>query len=514
MPATDPEPENYSIDEMMGRLRSRGEGRSDGEAELVTREDGTQVYRMRKRKRRTRQPKKEKEKRQRRLRVAQVIAAVVMVAGTGLAFLAALIYLNSSAYQASVVEKIRQWSGAEPELTQFRASPVSAGAGAMTLTWPEGSVLESLKLQGVRGNLHVTSLFGGTWKGAEMVATNGGTLILRRPSGTSALPLERSGECPFQFRYRSPRFQLLMGGSKSPDLKLGDSEASLTVLDPTASVANLQLERGKMALDGWGEFQLILASLQFEQGGFRVGTIRLAPEGSPEGEIEISNPGKVVVDMSGGKTELPVRVQHSSLSSLVDPAFGMWLTAEVESPEEEGDGTITLVSGRKYSLACRIPFKATASSETRIIGLKMFGILAGELGEDAYENLRYDVETSGVIVRDGNTSGIEDLRLESRGRLVITGKIASDRQGVIDGVLEVGLPVASVNNASGALRSVFKNRKEGRSWATIRISGTADKPVDDLQKQLDAAATLVTPATGGAEAIEDAFRELTTPEER
>ena len=79
MPASDSEPEKYSIDEMMDRLRSNGEGPRDGEATLVTRDDGSQVYKVRKRKRRSQQPKKEKEKRQQRFRVAQVLAAVGLV---------------------------------------------------------------------------------------------------------------------------------------------------------------------------------------------------------------------------------------------------------------------------------------------------------------------------------------------------------------------------------------------------------------------------------------------------
>ena len=62
MPASDTEPDNYSIDDMMDRLRSRSEGGQE-DAQLVTREDGTQVYRVKKRKRRSHQPKKEKEQR-------------------------------------------------------------------------------------------------------------------------------------------------------------------------------------------------------------------------------------------------------------------------------------------------------------------------------------------------------------------------------------------------------------------------------------------------------------------
>jgi hypothetical protein len=133
MPATDPEPENYSIDDMMDRLRSRGEGGTDGEAELVTRDDGSQVYRVRKRKRRSQQPKKDKERRKKQFRVVQVVLGVALVALTGAAFVASVLYLNSGAYKDSVIERIRVWTGAEPTVTELRVTPVSAAASSLEL---------------------------------------------------------------------------------------------------------------------------------------------------------------------------------------------------------------------------------------------------------------------------------------------------------------------------------------------------------------------------------------------
>lgn len=514
MPATDPEPENYSIDDMMDRLRSRGEGGVGGEAELVTREDGTQMYRMRKRKRRSHQPKKEKEKRQRNYRVAQVVTAVALVAGTGLAALGSVLYLNSQAYQAKVTGNLRVWTGAEPQLTQFRASPVSAGAGAIELTWPEGSILESLKVKGVRGDLRISSLFGKTWKGSEMVATHGGTLVLRRPgpAATPPPPSSRSGDCPFQFRYRSPEFNVMMGGSERPAARLVGSEVTLTVLDASATTANLQLEGGNLTYDGWGGFGLKFASLQFEDGGVRVGNVRLTPGTDSEGEIQIQNPDKLPLLLDGGESELPVRIQDAPLGALLGPSFGTWLVAEVESPESGGDGSITLNADDGHKLSCRVPFRATALSESRIAALPMFAVIAREINEVSYQALRYDVEASGVIVRNATSSGVENLRFESRGRLVVTGKVSADRTGILGGELEVGLPDGAVNEAPAAFRAVFKHRSEGYSWATVRISGSGSKPQDDLQKQLDAAATIVPPASGGANSLDDAFRELTTPD--
>jgi hypothetical protein len=142
----------------------------------------------------------------------------------------------------------------------------------------------------------------------------------------------------------------------------------------------------------------------------------------------------------------------------------------------------------------------------------MFGVIAKEVGETWYQTPNFDLEANGTLFRAGNTGGLEQLRFAARNRLTLTGRLATDPQGTLDGSLEVGLPDALVNEASAPFRAVFKRREGGYSWATVRLSGTGRNPQDDLQKQLDAAATTATPGVGGNESLEDAFRELTTPE--
>ncbi|MEY3896152.1 MAG: hypothetical protein RLZZ214_1672, partial [Verrucomicrobiota bacterium] len=57
MPASPSEPEKYSIDEMMDRLKSSPPPNPE-DGELVIRPDGTQAIRVKRRKRRTSQPVK------------------------------------------------------------------------------------------------------------------------------------------------------------------------------------------------------------------------------------------------------------------------------------------------------------------------------------------------------------------------------------------------------------------------------------------------------------------------
>ncbi len=513
MPDNDSEPEKYSIDDMMDRLRTRGGGPRDGEAKLVVREDGTQAYKTRKRKRRSVQPKKEKEKREQRFRVAQVVAAVALVAGTGLAILGSVVYLNSPAYHTKVKDQIRTWSGAEPQFTQFRVTPINASAAAIELTWPQGSMLQSLKASGVEGNLGLTSLLGGKWKGSEMLASQGGTLVVRRATGAAPVPSVRSGECPFQFRFRSPNFNVLMGDAERPSVRLNGTEASLVLLDPAATTSNLQFEGGSLQVTGWGDFGMKFASLQFEPTGIRVGNVRLAPGKDSNGEIEILNPHQAIVDLNGGETELAIRLHHMPLARLLGPSFGSWLGAEVETPEGGQDGSITFKAGAVPSFSCRVPFRATATSDSRSALLPLYSVIAGELAESWYRAPVFDLDTSGTLIRNSSSTGVEDVRLEARNRLIMTGKIMADTGGALTGTLEVGLPQGLTKDAPAAFVAVFKRSEGGYAWATVNIFGTGRQPQDDLQKQLDAAASAA-PAASGKESLEDAFRELTKPEEK
>ncbi|MCW1922981.1 hypothetical protein OKA05_10495 [Luteolibacter arcticus] len=514
MPENEPEPENYSIDDMMDRLRTRGGGARDGEAKLVTREDGSQVYKMRKRKRRSTQPKKEKEKRDRRMRVAQVVGAVGLVAGAGLALLGSVIYLNTSGYHLKVEERVRQWTGAEPKVSQLRVSPISAGASTVELTWPETSALKSLTVNNVGADLELPSLAAGVWKGTEMVGGQGGKMVLRQPAGKAADSPSRTGDCPFQFRYRSSQFVVLMGGEERPAARLDNTEASFDVLDAAATTANLRFEGGRLSAAGWGDFSLNFASLQFDPAGVRVGNIRLSPGlKGDSGEIEILNPSQALLDLHGAKSDLAIRVHRLPVGTLLGPNFGGWLIAEIETPEGAEDGSLSYEANSPSLISFRIPFRATASSVSYGKQLPMFGLLAKEVGETWYQNPQFDLEASGTLVRSGTNAGLDDLRFAARNRLSLTGRFAMDSQGTLDGSLEVGLPDGLVNEASAAVRAVFKRREGGYSWATVRLSGTGRQPQDDLQKQLDAAATTATPgAGGGSDPLGDAFRELTTPE--
>ncbi|QJE94672.1 hypothetical protein [Luteolibacter luteus] len=516
MADSDSEPDNYSIDEMMDRLRSRGEGGQDGDApQLVTRPDGTQVYRVKKRKRRSRQPKKEKEARQKRFRILQVILAVALVILVAVCFFASLVFLNSSAYRDSVIAKIQAWSGAETKVTQLRLTPVGASADAIEFTWPQESILAKLDLRGLQGDLNFTKLVGGSWHGSEIVAGQGGNLLLRPPTGNQAWFKRPEGELPFHFRYRSPKFNVLLGEETAPAFHVRNSEASLEIHEPEAVSASLRLDGGTATFAGWGDFKLEFASLLIEKGKIFLSNARLSPVGAAKGRIEISNNEEnkesVPFDFESGETILPVRVADIELQHLLGPSFGSFLSTTVEVPGEKATGDLIVRTSGDAGLSWRIPFRAIAAADSTATGLPMFELIARELGEVWYEKPRFDLEAKGVAVRDKNRTGVESLILDARGRISIGGSIFADASGKLDGELQVGLPSSAVDGGSPAFQRVFHRRAGGSSWAKIHISGTNQQPLDDLEVQLKTSSTVTSPAVGGDKALDETFEQLITP---
>ncbi|WP_035603322.1 hypothetical protein [Haloferula sp. BvORR071] len=518
MPATDPEPEKYSIDDIMDRLRSRGEGSQDGEAKLVTREDGTQVYKMRKRKRRSQQPKKDKEKRQRRMHVGLVVTSVGLVILLGLAFGASLIYMNSGAYRGQITDKIRIWTGAEPKLTELRLTPASAAASGLELKWPAGSLMDELKLGAINGNLEASHLPKGVWKGSELLAASG-TLSLRpQPMVPGKADASRE-ECPFQFRYRSNKFNVVMGNPEKPVFRVRESGASLVPLEK-GSAANLQFVGGYLDTADWGNFQLEFASLQFEGGAMRVGGVRLVPPSGGKAEIRIANPSDLPLDMSGEGTELDLHLDRVPLAELLGPSFGTWLSTTVETPESTPStpalGKLLVRSEGKGGLAARASVRSAAGAESTTSGLPLFRILSSQLNDEWYEKPHFDVMRADVV-KDREHAGVENLSLEARGRMAIQGTVIAKPDGRLEGTLELGLPAAAVVASKQlAMRSLFTRQAGDLLWASVKVSGTARNPTDDLEARLAApgSARATSPGKSNPESLEETFRELTTPEEK
>ncbi|MGB0775362.1 MAG: hypothetical protein ACPGUY_05915, partial [Akkermansiaceae bacterium] len=128
--------ENYSVDEMMARLKRNERHKTgntpqpdaDQDGELITRDDGSQVVKVRRRKRRSKQsPKKSEPKTNPKLKWA-ILASIITL---GLFLVVATVVIiakyNGAKFKQESEATISEITGASnTEITQLRVTPVSA----------------------------------------------------------------------------------------------------------------------------------------------------------------------------------------------------------------------------------------------------------------------------------------------------------------------------------------------------------------------------------------------------
>jgi hypothetical protein len=232
LPSVSSEPEKYSIDEMMDRLKNSPEN-SDEQGELVTRADGSQAMKVRKRKRRSDQPNQKETKKNLKMRIAQVSGVLIFLFLMLLVVGVAIIYANGRPFRNRLIQNIAQASGATVEMNQFRMNPKTANAVQLTLKWPDGNVLNHLRLTGVNAEIFPASFLGKAMTGGEVFIDQGDLTLQIPKQGQATRNTAASGDLvPIRFnRYRFQNFNLALGSPTAPVMKLNNSQGSLSYID-------------------------------------------------------------------------------------------------------------------------------------------------------------------------------------------------------------------------------------------------------------------------------------------
>lgn len=512
MPSQLQEPDNYSADEILERLR--GGGRSD-EPELVTRPDGTQVVKVRKRKRRSHQPHKEAERRRQRRRIVQIVMGVVLVLLLAGGVLSMFAYYNSRGFVDEMRDRIQTLSGADVEFKQFRVTPVSAGASAMSLSWPDGNPLRELKLQHVSGDLRMTSFFGRGWSGEEVLAKTGKLRFGAVDPGGALRAHEApasGSQFPFAFlRYRCEKLALMFGAGGRPPLQVNDVEASYYIL-PTSG--QLRLLGGEIVVQGWPKLQLERGLIEYRDGQVEVTKLRLGGGLSAGAFAEIEG---IVDPVSGDSAYLDVRLEQFPLQLLAGEPLGRLLSLDINS-----DATLSFVPGRFDSYELVVPFAASPGTEgAYLTGLSCLEVLRNEFPDEniGSRDRSYSTESVGLLRRTADGLAVEQLRLEQKNMMAVRGEIRVGGDNKLTGELDVGVAERlALGHRSPMFRKVFSRVSEGYWWATVRLSGTVQRPQDDLAETIKAVLESGTGPGGGGgggggggdrnERLEGEFRDL------
>lgn len=133
-------------------------------------------------------------------------------------------------------------------------------------------------------------------------------------------------------------------------------------------------------------------------------------------------------------------------------------------------------------------------TEGKVEALPVLNEIATLTQTKEFRSFELDRATSRVTW-DGSRLTLHDLWIESHGLLRIQGT-ATDLRGQLDGLLEVGTTEARLRLIPGARRHVFTREADGYVWANpaVRLSGTREKPSEDLTRRL---------ASGAVREVED-----------
>ena len=505
-----PEPEKYTIDEMLERLRRKEASGGPEDGEWVTRPDGSQVLKVRRRRRRSKQPQKDLERKQRRRKLWTVSAVSGLVFVLALGFVGWLIFLNSTAYQQSVIEKLGRWTGSQLDFHQFRATPVSVGAARVEAVWPEESPAARLVLQNLQGALSLESHLTGQWKGEAIRAATGELTL--RPGIPTPIGTDFEGAAPLQLPVRSANFTVRFGNGERPAAIVTGADATFVVPDPKFPASNLVLQDGRFRLEPWGLFKVRFASVRTAPDGVRVGNIQLVPETSPEAEIRLVGEDLPAIGMTGGVSELRVNLKDVPAEILFDEGLGKILDGRFETPEAEAAASLLLVDVTDPASARLVlPFQASLSANVSLLKLNVFPELAAAVDDPRLSRPKFQTEARGYLRREATQVRLEGLDLVSEGLLKVRGHMI-DKEGGLAGSLEIGLPEHSVNAIiSGPLKDLFSASEGGYQWITVNLSGTVKEPKDDFAEQLRGGIRRTSPTSGGTNSLEREFFELTAP---
>lgn len=506
------EPEKFSIDEMMERLKNPATEEPLDQGELVTRADGSQAIRVRKRKRRSQQPRKEEHRQQQRTRMIQVSSAVLLVLLVAFAVGVAIIYANSAPFRENLVRMISQSSGARVELEQFRVNPTRAHASLVTFSWPDGNALRELSMRGATATISPVSFLGKSLIGEEITA-NEGILSLSAPEPDEPLRAMQpaAGPAPIRFqRYAISRLQLRVGDPAQPLIHMRESEASLQPANDNGRPL-LLLNRGDIDIRGWHKIKLDRSHIEFRGNETDIVGMRLLHENDNRGYIELS--GTVSPFSSDRPSTLAVRMENFLLSGIAGPELGELISGRVNSVTSLQSNQLSFTPGADPATSLDVSFRNTPTHAIELRGFPFLASLARLLEDNWFERPIFEIDATGTLRRTGPEVSFEDLNLEYKGRMILRGNLAMGADRRLSGQIEIGIADAMVRAASSRrIDAMTGPAKDGFRWLSLTISGNAKNPSDNFLELLDSsrATPKVTrsPGSGGLPSFED----LTTPD--
>lgn len=486
------EPEKYSLDEMMDRLKEREDAAESG-GELVTRSDGSQAMKVKKRRRRSNQAVNKETKRNQRVQIIQIAGFAVLIAIAGLLAGIGIIYANSTSFRDGLTSKLEAAGGAKVDLKQFRMNPATANSNQIGFEWPAGSALASLQVANIVAKIAPASFLGKAFTGEEIVAASG-DLVLKTPVAGEPVRITEgaTGVLPVRFnRYSVPMLNIYFGEGKSASDMVEKTEASLFP-GVMPGMAELRLNGGLLRSGAWPPLALDRSYMVFRGPDLEVKSLRFGiPATTNQKEVDpgfIEFSGTIQPLDSGATHALAVELSAFRLSYLLGADLGRFFLGRLETVETPESNFLLISPGSPDPAKLELTTTNALDSRIDLSGFKFLSNLATALEDRWYELPNFDDGVTMVLSRQGGIVDVKEFSLEKRGRMAVRGTIRNGEGGTIDGQIRVGIPegmISSVKNKR--LEAIFSQVREGYRWIDLEIGGTSEVPTDNLLALYEAA---------------------------
>lgn len=467
------ESENYSVDAMMARLKkgNRQKRQSDKpqEGELITREDGTQVVKVRRRKRRSKQsPKKGISQTNPKLKwviLGTLVGTTVLLAAGSIFIIAKY---NGRHFKATTESTISELSGAtQTTLTQLRVTPVSANAQKTEITWDKHAFIKDASFSSIRANIKATSYFSSRWIGEDIIADKG-TVRLQIPS-SSAESIISDTTSPYEFgAYRCAKLQLLFGSDRGVPA-INDLKVSLRQLDNGQH--QIIFHDGTFKVKNWPIMSIESGIALLNSDSVNIDAI-LKSSQAHNGELTIT--GNILKDITTPAT-LDIKAKNYPIQELLGKDLGRLIKGALQS--ESGTFSYHYNKPAAEALSFILPFN---SNEIQCEGLPLFRELNKLIGNTAYVSPIF-YQCRGTILRTSEGISVNDLELINNDLMLIRGNISVSAKGRLSGKLSVGIPQTAFRDSAPA---PFAGPVGGFHSIDISLSGSAKSPNDNLHQQL------------------------------
>ena len=508
------EPEKYSIDEMMERLKKRPAEEPVHDGELVIRADGSQAVRVKKRKRRSRQPHKEVRQVNRRTRMLQVSAAFILLFLGVFAAGVAIVFANSAPFRLALVKNIAGCTGAAVDLREFRMNPTSANAGNLSMSWPAGNILRDLTLRDIRAEISPASFLGKSMVGEEVTAAEG-TLTLRVPdAGKPVRETPAIKEAlPIRFkRYAVTKFHLVLGDPAAPLIRLMNSEGSL-LPDSSGGGTQMLLSRGDITISGWPKLQMDRSHIEFRGSDVDIVGMRIRHGSDTRGIFELN--GTISPYATDSNPTLAVQFDAYQLSGIAGEELGRLFSGRIDTQPSAKSNNLSLAVATNPTSSMAVEFRNSLGSTFQINGFPFLSGLALVLDNSWFLKPVFENGTRGHLRRANGNVALNDLSFENKDYMALKGSVSMSPDKKLSGTLEVGVNDAMIQSAmiqSTRLRrldGMFSPIEDGFRWISLKIGGTASAPTDDFKQLFDSA---VAPKTANPVDKIPSFEDLTRPE--